>query len=277
MRRSAPQPGGRLLAMCAGGQARKAVWDAVNPHTGKRRIDEAFPRGLRATTREDDMLIRFTNGATWQVVGSDNYDSLVGAPPVGVVFSEWALADPQAWAYIRPILAENGGWALCLRARGRNRRPAFYEASRADRSGSRSADAEETGVSRPRLARERREYVRDYGAGTGRRAFARNISGTSPPRCKALLRSSDGRRRAGVRIGRCRTTRRWSLRMWDLGSATRPRLVLQRAGQEVGLLAIRILRLRLSTTPACCMSALCVGRTGRRTTSGARAGHRKAA
>ncbi len=24
-------------------QARKAIWTAVNPHTGKRRIDEAFP------------------------------------------------------------------------------------------------------------------------------------------------------------------------------------------------------------------------------------------
>src|SRR2546429_6056289 len=25
-------------------QARKAIWDAINPHTGRRRIDEAFPR-----------------------------------------------------------------------------------------------------------------------------------------------------------------------------------------------------------------------------------------
>ena len=24
-------------------QARKAIWDAVNPHTGMKRIDEAFP------------------------------------------------------------------------------------------------------------------------------------------------------------------------------------------------------------------------------------------
>src|SRR6185312_7019575 len=28
-------------------QGRKAIWDAVNPHTGKRRIDEAFPREVR--------------------------------------------------------------------------------------------------------------------------------------------------------------------------------------------------------------------------------------
>ena len=93
-------------------QARRAIWEAVNPHTGKRRIDEAFPVALRETTREQEMMIRFKNGSTWQVVGSDNYDSLVGAPPVGVTFSEWALADPRAWAFIRPILLENDGWAL---------------------------------------------------------------------------------------------------------------------------------------------------------------------
>ena len=28
-------------------QGRKAIWDAVNPHTGKRRIDEAFPPSIR--------------------------------------------------------------------------------------------------------------------------------------------------------------------------------------------------------------------------------------
>ena len=29
-------------------QGRKAIWTAVNPHMGKRRIDEAFPHELRA-------------------------------------------------------------------------------------------------------------------------------------------------------------------------------------------------------------------------------------
>ena len=54
-------------------QARKALWDAVNPHTGRRRIDEVFPLELKST-RESDMMIRFINGSTWQIVGSDNYD-----------------------------------------------------------------------------------------------------------------------------------------------------------------------------------------------------------
>ena len=114
-------------------QARKAVWDAVNPHTGQRRINEAFPRELRESTRETDMAIRFKSGSLWQLVGSDNFNSLVGSPPIGVVFSEFALADPQRWGYLRPILAENGGWALFITTpRGRNHAATFYEAAHQD-------------------------------------------------------------------------------------------------------------------------------------------------
>ena len=102
-------------------QARRAVWEAVDPHTGQRRIDQAFPKELRQTTRENEMLIRFKCGSTWQVLGSDSFDALVGSPPAGIVFSEWALADPRAWSYLRPILDENDGWALFIYTpRGRN-------------------------------------------------------------------------------------------------------------------------------------------------------------
>lgn len=102
-------------------QARKAVWAAVNPHTGKRRIDEAFPRELREATSEQEMFIRFKNGSTWQLIGSDRYDGLVGAGTAGVVFSEWALANPSAWGYIRPMVEENNGWAAFITTpRGRN-------------------------------------------------------------------------------------------------------------------------------------------------------------
>lgn len=91
------------------GQGRRAIWDAVNPHTGEKRIDEAFPKTMRRRTLDGEMKIEFDNGSVWQVLGSDSYDALVGAPPRGVVFSEWALARPDAWTYLRPILAENGG------------------------------------------------------------------------------------------------------------------------------------------------------------------------
>jgi hypothetical protein len=58
------------------------------------------------------MFIEFKNGSTFQVIGSDNIDSIVGTNPRGVVFSEYSLQDPKAWDYVRPILAENEGWAI---------------------------------------------------------------------------------------------------------------------------------------------------------------------
>lgn len=155
-------------------QARKAVWEAVNPHTGKRRIDEAFPVPLRATTRENEMAIRFRNGSTWQLVGSDNYNSLVGSPPVGIVFSEFALADPAAWAYLRPILAENDGWAVFITTpRGRNHAATFYEAALRDSSWfAQLSPATETGVFTPdQLATERAELEREFGPDEGEQRF----------------------------------------------------------------------------------------------------------
>lgn len=102
-------------------QARKAIWDAVNPHSGKRRIDEAFPHAMRRYTREHEMSIGFNNGSTWQVVGSDNFNSLMGTSPGGIVMSEYALGRPAAWGYLSPILMENKGWAVFISTpRGKN-------------------------------------------------------------------------------------------------------------------------------------------------------------
>lgn len=109
-------------------QARKAIWEAVDPHSGKRRIDLAFPPEIRATTRDTDMLIRFANGSTWQVVGSDNYNNLVGTSSVGIVYSEWALSDPNAWTYLSPILEENKGWAIFVTTpRGENHATVMFD------------------------------------------------------------------------------------------------------------------------------------------------------
>lgn len=147
----------------------------MNPHTGLRRIDEAFPPEGRARVVESDMKIELTNGSVWQVVGSDNYDSLVGSSPRGVVLSEWALAKPQAWEYLRPILAENGGWALFLwTPRGRNHAARAYEArSRSDEWHCLKSPATETDVFTPeQLAREKAELVAELGVEEGEARFA---------------------------------------------------------------------------------------------------------
>ncbi len=155
-------------------QARKAVWDAINPHTGLRRIDEAFPTAIRASTREQDMFIRFRNGSSWQVVGSDNYDSLVGSPPVGIVASEWALAKPQARAYLRPILKENGGWWLTITTpRGNNHCKRSVDAARDNPAAFVNiSPATETGLFTPEeLEDERKAYIAEYGHSMGKALF----------------------------------------------------------------------------------------------------------
>lgn len=112
-------------------QGRKAIWTAVNPRTGKRRIDEAFPAAMIESRNEQEMFIRFKSGATWQVVGSDRYDATVGSPPAGVVFSEWALSNPAAWGYLAPILVENDGWAVFITtSRGRNHAKTMLDMAR---------------------------------------------------------------------------------------------------------------------------------------------------
>jgi diadenosine tetraphosphatase ApaH/serine/threonine PP2A family protein phosphatase len=109
-------------------QARKTIWDAINPKTGKKRIDEAFPEQIRKRTNQQAMLIEFKTGSMWQLVGSDNFNSIVGSPPIGIVLSEWAIANPMAWAYLAPILEENGGWALFIyTSRGNNHGKTTYE------------------------------------------------------------------------------------------------------------------------------------------------------
>lgn len=101
-------------------QGRKVIWDAIDKQ-GRRVIDQAFPHELRTGERNDEMQLQLVNGSIWQVVGSDNYNSLVGANPVGVVMSEYSIANPAAWDFIRPILAENGGWVIFIfTPRGKN-------------------------------------------------------------------------------------------------------------------------------------------------------------
>jgi hypothetical protein len=58
------------------------------------------------------MKITLTNSSIIQVIGTEHIDAVVGTNPIGVVFSEYPLQRPSVWDYIRPILAENGGWAI---------------------------------------------------------------------------------------------------------------------------------------------------------------------
>jgi hypothetical protein len=102
-------------------QARRSIFFGIDKRHGKRFIDVHFPPSERASVRSSDLQIEMKNGSIWQMCGSDRYDALVGSNPAGVIFSEYALADPEAWNYIRPIISENDGFALFISTfRGRN-------------------------------------------------------------------------------------------------------------------------------------------------------------
>lgn len=104
-------------------QAKKAIWDSIT-NEGERFLDYIPPQIIKSKNSQE-MKITFTNGSILQLVGSDNVDRLVGTNPQGIVFSEYALQDPRAYQYLRPILVANDGWALFISTpRGKNH---FYE------------------------------------------------------------------------------------------------------------------------------------------------------
>ena len=159
-------------------QARKAIWEAVNAHTGKRRIDEAFPPETRKRTLNDQMFIELNNGSTWQCIGSDRYDATVGAGPVFIAYSEWALANPSAWAYHRPMLEENGGGAAFITTpRGRNHAYAMSNrfakmAATNPRYFSEVSSVYDTkALSEEKLEEALAEYIDLYGEDLGRAQF----------------------------------------------------------------------------------------------------------
>lgn len=155
-------------------QVRKAIWTAVNPHTGRRRIDEGFPPWIRRHTREQEMQIELINGSTWQALGSDNFQGSIGASPCGIVYSEWAQSDPASRGYLRPILLENNGWQLYITTpRGANHAKRTFESAARDPA----AFAELLTVADTKLftaaqlAKELQAYIDDYGADFGRALY----------------------------------------------------------------------------------------------------------
>lgn len=112
-------------------QGRKIIWDGMDSSGFKflNHIPEkiiALNDDGRVAINNTEMKVRIhtqEEGKTSliQVVGCDNYDSIVGTNPRGCVFSEFAIQNPMAWRFIEPILMENMGWAVFIYTpRGRN-------------------------------------------------------------------------------------------------------------------------------------------------------------
>lgn len=162
-------------------QARKAIWNGVDGHTGKRRIFQAFPERIIARMQDDDMFIEFKKEycggktSTWQMIGSDRYDSTVGSGPKGITYSEWALSNPSAWAYHSPMIRESGGYAAFITTpRGNNHAKTMAE--RAKRNTEtwffEQLSIEDTGALSTEVLKEALEEYQDlYGLELGQAFF----------------------------------------------------------------------------------------------------------
>lgn len=91
-------------------QGRKVIWDGRDRQGFK--FTDHIPHELRTRTVNDEMKIEISNGSIFQIIGTDDIDRVRGTNPRGVIFSEWSMQNPAAWDIIRPILAENKGWAI---------------------------------------------------------------------------------------------------------------------------------------------------------------------
>lgn len=92
-------------------QAKKVIWDNID-NDGFKMLDH-IPSQLIKSTNGTELKIELVNGSMIQLIASNEFKkSGVGANPVGVVFSEYSITDSDAWQFVSPILAVNGGWAI---------------------------------------------------------------------------------------------------------------------------------------------------------------------
>lgn len=110
-------------------QGRKILWDGMDK-TGFRFLDHVPKEMIEGVPNSTEMKIRLRNGSLLQVIGTDNCDACMGTNPRGCVFSEYSLQNPVAWQLIRPILVENGGWAVFIMTpRGANHAKNLFDMS----------------------------------------------------------------------------------------------------------------------------------------------------
>lgn len=88
-------------------QARSVIWDGMD--FDGRPFLAAIPECLIDKKNEARMEITLINGSKMILLGSNNYDGLMGTNPVTLIHSEYSLHNPLARQYLNPILIQNKG------------------------------------------------------------------------------------------------------------------------------------------------------------------------
>ena len=101
------------------GLGRRILWNGMDKD-GRPFLDYIPSAIIAGKPNSSEMKITFTNGSIIQIMGTDMVIN-VGVNPVGCVFSEFSIQNPYSWNFTRPILRENGGWAVFnFTPRGKN-------------------------------------------------------------------------------------------------------------------------------------------------------------
>lgn len=111
VRRAFQQVGTYFYFLPSYSQAKKVIWDNID-NDGFKMLDHV-PDDLIKKKNETELKITLINGSVIQLIAADEFKkSGVGTNPIGVVFSEYSVNEPEAWEYVKPILRVNGGWAI---------------------------------------------------------------------------------------------------------------------------------------------------------------------
>lgn len=120
------KPGLYLLIMPQTNQCRRVVWDGRGSDGVQFRAQ--IPGELIAKVNNSTMAITLHNGSIIQLVGSNNFDALMGINTSFIIYDEYTLQNPLAREYLSPILLESGGTELLLGTpRGHNHGWETYE------------------------------------------------------------------------------------------------------------------------------------------------------
>jgi len=123
-------------------QGKKIVWNGMAYGKNKEPMYmlDFMPKHLVHGRNNQEMILTTKHpvypsdpGSSYSIMGSDKIDRSVGTNPNWILFDEYSLSDPMAWNYMRPVLAENGGYAFFIfTPRGRNHAHRLYQNTKDD-------------------------------------------------------------------------------------------------------------------------------------------------
>ncbi len=92
---------------------KKILWNNITTINGKSgaMIDLLCPPDIVKRKNNSEYWIELESGSMIFIGGTDNL-KVIGLDGKGYVFSEWQGQKPEAFDFVRPILRQNGGWAI---------------------------------------------------------------------------------------------------------------------------------------------------------------------